>query len=75
MLRFNPSYSLNIQKCNRNNMRNTIGNQLGISFVLKKKKKKKFLIAYYRGIGPRSPLFMYIMDLRPKPRTEDVRGG
>jgi len=25
-----------------------------------------------RGIGPRSPLFMYVLGLRPKPRTRDL---
>ena len=27
---------------------------------------------YCRGIGPRSPLFIWVLGLRPKPRTRDL---
>ena len=37
--------------------------------------ERRILRGYYRGIRPQSPLFMYKMDLRPKPKTKGVRGG
>ena len=33
--------------------------------------ERRILKGYCRGIGPRSPLFMYVLGLRPKLRTRD----
>ena len=39
------------------------------SFFLPEELERRILKGYYRGIGPRSSLSIYIMGLRPKPRT------
>ena len=44
------------------------------SFLLEEP-ERKIPRGYCRGIGPWSPLFRYIMDLEPRPRTEGVQGG
>ena len=44
------------------------------SFLLEEL-ERKISRGYCRSIGPWSPLFRYIMDLRPKLRIEGVRGG
>ena len=44
------------------------------SSFLPEELERRISRGYCRGIGPRSPLFRYIMDQRPKLRTEGVRG-
>ena len=45
------------------------------SSFLPEEPERRILRGYCRGIGPRNPLFRYIMDLRPKPGTKGIRGG
>ena len=52
------------------------------SFFLPKELERRILRGYCRAIGPKNSLSMYIMGLRPKPRTRGslrrvgiVKGG
>ena len=42
------------------------------SFFLPEEPERRILMSYCRGIGPRSPFFMWVLGLRPKPRTGDL---
>ena len=42
-----------------------------ISSFLLEEPKRRISRGYYRGIELRSPLFIYVLGLRPKPRTRD----
>ena len=41
------------------------------SFFLPKETERRILRGYYKGIKHRSPLFIYVLGLRPKPMTRD----
>ena len=45
------------------------------SFFLPEDSERRISRGYCRGLGLQGPLFGYMMDLKPKPRTNSVQEG